>query len=196
MSIPRKSDKGYQIFALAHFIPFDVENSLLRPGQTVGDIFDDACFTGEHLQVLNNWEAIHECQDERDVERMHKRAEKSRESRAMTRALHGSIETEHETDVGSEGAKWSKVRDIRGEVLTDLMRQCGWIQISRQPQAQGGIHDSSATDEFVYPEPTSSRLKEWALSVKQQEGAKMARRRNTSDVSEQVDPWTPIVPSQ
>ena len=31
MSIPRKSDKGYQTFALAHFIPFNIDNPLLDP---------------------------------------------------------------------------------------------------------------------------------------------------------------------
>ena len=68
MSIPRKSDKGYRMFALAHFIPFDIDDPLLKPGQTVDDVFEDARFTDRHLQILNNWEAIHECQDERDAE--------------------------------------------------------------------------------------------------------------------------------
>ena len=186
-SIPRKSDKGYRIFALAHFIPFDIDNPLLRPGQTVDDIFEGMQFTERHLQILNNWEAIHECQDERDAERMRKRAEKSRESRAMTRALHGSVEAGYETEIDLEGAGRSKIRDMRGEVLVDLMRQCSWIHVNGQPQTQENVCPTSATDEFPYPKPTPLQLKEWASSIKQQENTTAVRRRNASNVSEQID---------
>ena len=202
MSIPRKSDKGYRMFALVHFIPFDVDSPLLKPGQTADDVFESPNFTGRHLQILGNWEAIHECQDERDAERMRKRAEKSRESRAMTRALHGSIEAERETEINLDGVKRSRARDVRGEVLLDLMQQCNWIRTNGQSHDQGETRDASATDVFAYPEPTSSRLKEWMTSIKQQETAMMARRRNASDVNEQIDvretetPTTHLVPEQ
>ena len=184
MSIPRKSDKGYQIFALAHFIPFDIDNPLLKPGEPVDSVFENVKFSDRHLQILNNWEAIHECQDERDAERLRKRAEQSRESRAMTKALHGSIEAAHEAEVDFEGAKRGKARDIQGEVLLDLMRQCHWIQANKRPQI--GSLDTSVADEFVYLEPTTLQLKEWATSIKQQESMMMARCRNASDVNEQV----------
>ena len=186
MSIPRKSDKVYRIFALAHFIPFDIDTPLLRPGQTADDIFEGTGFTERHLQILNNWEAIHECQDERDAERMRKRAEKSRESRAMTKALHGSIEAELEIDADMENMKGRKAQDMRAELLIDLMRQCNWIP-SAQPKTPAKTHSAPPTDSFDYPPPTSSQLKEWALSIKQQENAMMARRRNASDVSEQAE---------
>jgi hypothetical protein len=185
MSIPRKSDKGYQIFALSHFIPFDIDNPLLRPGQTAGDIFGSAGFTEGNLRVLNNWEAIHECQDERDAERMRKRAEKSRESRAMTRALHGSIEAEQEIDVDMASMGGRKIRDMQAELLVDLMRQCNWIQ-SGQCKTQDDACNASLTDHFDYPVPTPSQLKEWASSIKQQESAMTVRRRNASDVNEQA----------
>ena len=184
MSIPRKSDKGYQMFALAHFIPFDIDNPLLKPGQTVDDVFWSAHFADRHRQILSNWEAIHECQDERDAERIRKRAEKSRESRAMTRALHGSIGAEQEIDVDMTHTNGRKARDTQAELLVDLMRQCRWIQ-SGQRETQVKMNNALLTNDFEYPAPTPSRLKEWALSIKQQEGAMMARRRNASNVSEQ-----------
>ena len=187
MSIPRKSDKGYRMFTLAHFIPFDIDDPLLKPGQTVDDVFEDARFTDRHLQILNNWEAIHECQDERDAERMRRHVEQSRESRVMTRALHGSIEAEYETEIGLEGRKQGSARDLRGEAIVDLMRQCHWIQMNGQPQTQDETRNTSVTDGFAYPEPTVSQLKEWTSLIKQQEKTMMVRHRNANDVGEQVD---------
>lgn len=123
---------------------FDIDNPLLRSGQNVDDAYEGVNFTDRHQQILNNWEAIHECQDERDAERMRKRAEQSQESRAMTRALHGVIETETEIDLN--GVRQNKIRDVRGEAII-----------------------VAATDEFEYPNPTSSQLKAWASSIKEQE---------------------------
>jgi hypothetical protein len=186
MSIPRELDKGYWMFALAHFIPFDINSPLLKPGQTVDDVFESARFADRHLQILSNWEAIHECQDERDADRMRKRTEKSRESRAMTKALHGSVEAEQEIDVDMAITKGRKARDTQAELLVDLMRQCKWIP-SSQPGRQVETYNTSPTDDFDYPAPTPSQLKGWALSIKQQENATMARRRNASNVSEQAE---------
>ena len=188
MSIPRKSDKGYRMFALAHFIPFGIFDPLLKPGQTVNNVFESAKFTNRHQQILDNWEAIHECQDERDAERMRRRAEKSRESRAMTRALHGSIEAGEEIDVDLNIAttKRKNVREVQAELLVDLMRQCNWIQRC-QPGTQAGPHDALLMRDFDYPVPTTSQLKEWASSIKLQEDTTMARRRNAGDVSEQEE---------
>ena len=64
MSIPRKSDKVYHMFALVHFVPFSVDTPLLCPGQTAMEAFDSSELSPTHLQILDNWEAIHECQDE------------------------------------------------------------------------------------------------------------------------------------
>lgn len=186
MSIPRKSNKGYWTFTLAHFILFDTDNPLLMPGQTADSIFENMQFAERHLWILNNWEAIHKCHNECDADQMHKRAEKSQESRMMTKGLHGSIEAEYNTTIDLEGAKLSKARDICGEVLLNLMWQCSWIQTGGKPQAFDEICNFR-TDEVIYPEPTPSQLKEWASLIKQQESVMMARRRNAGDFSEQMD---------
>ena len=186
MSIPRVSDKGYQMFALAHFIPFDVDRPLLQPGQTADDVFKSAQFSDRHLQILDNWESIHECQDERDAERMRKRAEMSRESRAMTRALHGSIEAEQGIDIDIASTRGKKSRDAQAELLVGLMQQCGWIRNDRL-RVDIETYSTPPTDNFEYPAPTRSQLKEWTLSIKQQENMMMARRRNASNVGEQAE---------
>jgi hypothetical protein len=182
MSIPRKSDKIYDMFALAHFVPFDIDHPLLHPGQTATEVFNSNEISSRHLQILDNWEAIHECQDERDAERIRKRTEQARESRAMTRALHGSIEEENETEVDATKVGSRKTRDVQAELLVDVMRQCHWIRDTKREHPQ-----VLAANELQCPEPTALRLKAWAASIKQQENEMTAKRRNVSNVTEQVE---------
>ena len=183
MSIPRKSDKAYHVFALAHFIPFGVDNPLLHPGQNATDVFDSETFSPRHTQILDNWEAIHECQDERDAERMRKRTEKARESRVMTKALHGSIESGDGIEVDVTRAGGRKARDGQAEQLVDVMYQCHWIRAREREHTQG----TTVENELQCPEPTASQLKAWAVSIKKQENEAMARRRNAGNVTEQVE---------
>ena len=183
MSIPRKSDKAYHMFALVHFIPFDIDDPLLRRGQTATEVFKTAEFSPRHTQILDNWEAIHECQDERDAEHMRKRTELARESRAMTRALHGSIEEGNETEIDMVKVTGRKPRDLQGEALLDTMRQCHWIRKS----GHEGVQVAVVKNELQCPEPTTSQLKMWATSIKQQENETAARRRNAGNVTEQVE---------
>ena len=184
MSIPRKSDKIYHVFALAHFMPFDIDNPLIHPGQTAMEVFNSGEFSHRHLQILDNWEAIHECQDERDAERMRKRTEQARESRAMTRALHGSIEAENETEIDLTRRGNRKARDMQAELLVDVMRQCHWIKDGEQKEH---TQDIVTENELQCPEPTASQLSMWTASIKQQENEMIARRRNAGNVAEQVE---------
>ena len=121
MSIPRKSDKAYHMFALAHFTPFDIENPLLSPGQNATEAFNPNGFSSRHVQILDNWEAIHECQDEQDAEQMRKRTEQARESRALTKTLHGSIKDGDEIEVDATRAGSRKTRDIQAETLISIV---------------------------------------------------------------------------
>ena len=106
---------------------------------------------------------------------MRKRAEKSRESRAMSKAPHGSSEADRETEINLEGAEQGKARDIGGEVLLDLIRQCCWIQTNGQPQAPHEICDTT-TNEFGFPDPTPE-ITAGRMDVIE-ENAIMARRKH------------------
>ena len=183
MSIPRESDKGYCVFALAHFIPFDIDNPLLHAGQTAADTFESSEFSPKHLQILNNWEAIHECQDERDAERIRKRTEQARESRAMTRALHGAVEGGDATEVDVTNPKNQKTRDVQAELLINSMRECCWIKSDTQTRECHVFREGEPS----WPEPTPSQLKIWSASIKHQENEMMVRRRNSENVAEQTE---------
>lgn len=70
--IPRKSSNDYKLFCLSHFKPFSVRLPLL-----IADVEETFCsfvFPSFALCIMDNWEEIHECQDERDAERLRKQA--------------------------------------------------------------------------------------------------------------------------
>jgi len=87
-SVPRpNTGTTYAIFALAHFKPFSVINPLLCEGETFDNVFKKYQFTDTAKFILNNWDAINECEDARDAERIKKRAAMATQSQALTKSL-------------------------------------------------------------------------------------------------------------
>jgi hypothetical protein len=87
-SIPRlDSDSKYKLFALSHFKPFSRTNPLILNGQTLQLVFQNYKISKDSKQILKNWNAIHECEDACDAERLHKWAALTSESQALTKAL-------------------------------------------------------------------------------------------------------------
>ena len=70
-SIPRSTSRTHwMLFALAHFKPFDCDHPLL-PNTSLNmieNIFNNYLFSPRSRLVMKQWEAVHECQDERDAE--------------------------------------------------------------------------------------------------------------------------------
>ena len=90
--IPReKSGCRWELFALAHFKPFGLSVPLVNPGMTVEQTYKNFKFSPRSHFVMNNWEAVHECQDERDAERLRKRAALTSQSMAMTHAINNTM---------------------------------------------------------------------------------------------------------
>ena len=114
---------------------------------------------------------------------MRKHTEQARESCAMTRALHGSIEEGDKTEINTMRVGSQKTRDVQAELLINVMRQCGWIRNAKQ----GHTRVMATENELQCPEPTTTQLKTWAVSIKQQENEMVARRRNAGNVTEQVE---------
>ena len=68
-SIPRKTNAdAWALFALAHFKPFNASDPVLQPKDDLMTIFNTYSFSEHANKVLQNWDTIHECEDERDAE--------------------------------------------------------------------------------------------------------------------------------
>ena len=55
---------------VSHFKPFGIESPLLEGWKTFQEEFENFPFTDRALHVMKNWDAIHECEDARDSERL------------------------------------------------------------------------------------------------------------------------------
>ncbi|KAK0489998.1 hypothetical protein EDD18DRAFT_1080725, partial [Armillaria luteobubalina] len=64
--LPRSTNGIYALFMLAHFKPFHFTVPLLRPTESASEVFRSYEFSARAIQCMSNWEAMHECEDERD----------------------------------------------------------------------------------------------------------------------------------
>ena len=87
ISIPRHDSSQYNLFMLAHFKPFSEESPLWNKEIGVNETFKQFHFSATAQKIMHNWEAIHECEDERDAERLRKRAACLEESSTLTNSL-------------------------------------------------------------------------------------------------------------
>jgi len=182
--IPReKSGCRWELFALAHFKPFGPSVPLVNPGMTVEQTYKNFKFSPRSRFVMNNWEAVHECQDERDAERLRKRAALTSQSMAMTHAINNTMNPADpdEVDVSptisrSTEAEFKIMQTIR------TLEQSQWL--SPQPKNIGISNDParlSAKISHKFPEPTARKLKEWMQDMKRQESLIAHARRNTQE---------------
>lgn len=87
-SIPKpNAGIGFAIFVLAHFKPFGLTKPLLHKGQTFEKVLETYKFSDRARGFINNWDAINECEDACDAERIRKRAAMSVQSQVLTKSL-------------------------------------------------------------------------------------------------------------
>ena len=72
ISIPHhESDpEHYFLFMLAHFCPFSADHDINFQGGNLETIFDTKSFSLLSRNVMQNWEAVHECEDAWENERI------------------------------------------------------------------------------------------------------------------------------
>lgn len=110
MKIPRKhdNDDDYALFMLSHFIPFSVRSPLnLENG--IWKCYEDAMtgggsnipqnpmhmFSSRAKEIMKNWDEIHECEDERDADRLRKRQRINKKMRAYAKTIHDQLPPEY-----------------------------------------------------------------------------------------------------
>jgi hypothetical protein len=178
-SIPRStSTDDYVIFMLSHFKPWSNTDPLLPAESSYIDAFTSYNFSPKSLDIISNWEAVHECEDACDAEQLKKCAALSCEARTLTKALNGMFpgddgEDHVNLDVCQTNAA-KKELELMQAVLK--LKQYEWFaQCSKSYAA----HAPSAD----IPDPTSSMLKDWKKATQQQEAVISSARRNALNPS-------------
>lgn len=69
MSIPQSTHGiTWMLFVLCHFKPFSCDSPLLDTNENIEDVYSKFEFSVNSRRVMDNWEAIHECEDQHDAE--------------------------------------------------------------------------------------------------------------------------------
>jgi hypothetical protein len=200
MSIPRETSVIWPLFVLAHFKPFGVTQPLIPPGESCNDLFHTYPFSNRHLEAIKNWNATHECEDERDAERLRKQAAATRESAAMTAAVaFPELNVENIESTLSISANSERDFRIHQEVLA--MQQSNWLRVlPKINNADATINDATDTPASILqnnlPDPTPNLMKRWKDETKKQEQAISNRRRNALNPEQQIASITPTNASE
>ncbi len=182
--LPRTSDPCYALFMLAHFKPFHLNVPLLHPADSVSGVFRTYSFSERAVRCMSNWEAMHECEDERDAERLRKRQSLTRSSQLVTnmfvhKDLDNLVELTGRTDADN-------ARDSKAHVQLMRLGEANFFAPSRDVPCTGSsfASSSSVSDGFKI---TPAMMTDWQSEIRHQEAQVMVSRLNAGDVKEQTD---------
>ncbi|KAK0431621.1 hypothetical protein EV421DRAFT_1911713 [Armillaria borealis] len=105
MEHTRSMIQCYETFMLAHFKPFDLDRPLLSSSNVVHAEFQSHNFSSRTRTCMSNWEALYECEDERDAEQMKKRRSLMKNSPLLTHILSDNLEDLIELSSGSKASQ-------------------------------------------------------------------------------------------
>ncbi|KAG8929439.1 hypothetical protein FRC01_004338 [Tulasnella sp. 417] len=175
-SIPRRGSHRHALFMIAHFVPFSSQHPLFPPNRQVAvtDYFNAYPFHPTHQRIMNNWNEVHECEDERDAERLRKREAVTREHRLLQKAIVGCEDDEmiDFSNADPESAELSKSDAAMLATLTKL-KEADWFA-RPSPSAAKPVPNS-----LVEAQNANSKLFDiWKKHVTEQEKAVMSARRD------------------
>lgn len=201
MSIPRSTNpRQWQLFTLAHFKPFSQVNPLIPSDSSVEDVFNSYAFTPRNLAIMKHWEAVHECEDERDAERLRRQARLSTANKS-----HGvsTAQLDDEVDVPPMLSLCKSAQEeFKMNQFVLLLKHAGWLgtgQVNVNPSEMipsppedlrtvGGQDLPSVGVQIVAGYDCSPKsLKRWSDEIRRQETAIAATRRNALNPNQQVE---------
>jgi hypothetical protein len=159
LSIPRPSSHEYHLFVLAHLKPFSITQPLITNTKSPKETFESTLFSDQSLQIMKNWEAVHECEDERDAERIRKRQAQTR----VRSDLLQKMTTVHEdgpdlTDLISKKESRSYLQKTKVELmLKDLDCASFFERVQTTQQLPYPANASSN----IFPPLTTEQFKRW-----------------------------------
>jgi len=165
---------------LAHFKPFSSEFPLIEKNKTVQSTFNDFSFSEKSRLVMKNWEAIYACKDERDADRLHKRAALAKESQALTCSMAFGNDDDL-IDVSSKQMTAKKYFEVNSILLRLL--ESNWL---KKVEEYSVPMQTEKDKPLEIPDLTKSLLQTWKNEMKSQEEVILRRQRNAQDTSNQI----------
>lgn len=191
MSIPRRTHTTqWALFALAHFKLFSDTRPLLPDGRSASEIYESFTFLARAKMVMHHWEAVHECEDEHDADRLRRRAQLSAPKKMVVNAF--TIDDDDPDLVHVQSIGRSAQENFRVNQLILLLKQSRWLT-SGDSRTSSHIltSDFTPSNEYLF-EPlltdcTARHLKQWNTEIRMQEAAIANTRHNALNPEDQVD---------
>jgi hypothetical protein len=154
------------VFTLTHFKAFDYGQPLIEKEFTIENTYVQFQFSERSQVIMQNWEDIHECEDECDHERMRKKASVTAESLAMNDTINQTFLEDdiHDGDVVLKPTQISG-KDFVVLQTIHILEQSQWLVASKVCKEKTTVPSML----FNFPTPTTQQLKEWMNSIKHQE---------------------------
>jgi len=187
MSIPRETSVNWYIFTLAHFKPFSSSNALIN-GSDWKREYESYEFPVSHIQIMKNWNAIHECEDEHDAHRLQKQEKATAESKAMTAAvLNNEIDDDNNFNDKVAGERQHE-KDFHIQQFMSILEQGNWLRSKNRNSSAVEIPCSTGKIKSKINEPilVSNMMKKWVNEIKSQESAIRKSRQNLSNPMSQI----------
>lgn len=195
LSIPRSTTgSAWALFVLAHFKPFSCDDPLVQEGDTIDKTYEEYQFSPKSRKIMENWEAIHECEDERDAERLRKQAQHMAIPKASNT---DKFEDEDADNVALPLPRTKAESDFRVRQVMSLLEQSGWFQSKVNGVLKGSSIESMAVCEDIVKLVYSSKLlKEWKTEIKLKENAIAESRRNALNPEHQSAPSAKVLDTE
>lgn len=188
-SIPRKTNAdAWALFALAHFKAFSAAVPVLRPGDDPMTIFNSYSFSENANKVLQNWDAVHECEDERDAERLRKQAGLTGNGHddKVNKSNNGNDDDKNDI-VLQPGTTVHARQNFKTNQYILLLQQANWLRPPAHGlQSASNAHVTTNDDHYMISHVTLQTLKAWSSEIKQQESQITLSRRNALNPDQQI----------
>jgi hypothetical protein len=185
MKIPRPQDRSHPIFMLAHFKPFSLSNPLIEPGVSFSTLFKSYQFAALARRIMKNWEDIHECEDERDADRLRRKQREGKVNEEMKKRVDNITQEEDggpviPTDLPAP----SKESNRRMLESVSLLKGGGWLNIVHHCTSNSSEYSTLSIPQSI---PDMARIKLWREELRKQEKAIKTARMNAGNVLSQTD---------
>jgi hypothetical protein len=117
----------WAIFTLAHFKPFSISTDLLTADKDLIACQAACSFCPRSLKVMKDWEAIHECEDVHDTERLCKHAQLTAKSNAMTASVAMAVDDDKLDFAFPKNSTCHSESDFRVQQAVLELQQSGWF---------------------------------------------------------------------
>ena len=182
-SIPRKERNIEVYMLLAHFRPFSTSNPILcDQTHSIQTTFEHTTFTERSMHVMKNWDAVHECEDERDAERLRKKNSKINKLRSGDKNMLADLDPAYVANpddyevAGCDSRPC--VKDTSVTQAVNILREGNWFH-SNTPLDAHSIVDNQRTCTPLY----DADFAHWKKQIKLQEVEIAHARRSQLDPS-------------